>query len=250
MVTGASSGIGRAIARELAGEGVHLVLLARREERLRQLADELSTGDTRVNIVAGDVTDPAVRHQAIGLAQTELGGLDVLVNNAGISAHGRFVDAQPERLRRIMEVNFFAAAELIREAAPVLVEGRQPLVVNVGSVLGHRGIPHTSEYCTSKFALHGLSDSIRPELARLGIDLLVVSPGATKTELNEHLIDRLGDRPWRELEGVPAERVARAAVRGMRRGSREVFCDWGGWWFVVASQICPRCVDWVLKRYG
>jgi short-subunit dehydrogenase len=149
-----------------------------------------------------------------------------------------------------MEVNFFAAAELIRAATPLLAQGRTPMVVNIGSVLGHRGIPHTSEYCASKFALHGLSESIRPELARLGIDVLVVAPGSTKTELADHLIDKQGERPWKELEGVPAAQVARRAVRAIERGSHEIFPTWSAWWLAVANGICPRIVDKALKRYG
>jgi NAD(P)-dependent dehydrogenase (short-subunit alcohol dehydrogenase family) len=157
LVTGASGGIGRAIALELARAGVDQVLVARRGDRLAEVAREVTQLGRRAEAVVGDVTDPAVRRKALDAARDRLGGLDVLVNNAGISAHGRFADAAPERLRPIMEVNFFAPVELTREALPLLREGRQPIVVNIGSVLGRRGCPHKSEYCASKFALDGIS---------------------------------------------------------------------------------------------
>ena len=92
------------------------------------------------------------------------GGLDLLVNNAGIGAQGRFAEADPARLRQIMEVNFFAPAEMTRAALPLLKQGRRPMIVNIGSILGHRGIPGTSEYCASKFAVQGFSESLRAEL--------------------------------------------------------------------------------------
>src|SRR5204862_1887651 len=112
----------------------------------------------------------------------EFGGLDALVNNAGIGALGRFDQADEARLRQVMEVNFFAPAEFVREALPHLKAGNRPIVVNIGSVLGHRAVPEKSEYCASKFALHGFSDALRAELAPLGIDVLLVSPSTTTSE--------------------------------------------------------------------
>ena len=112
--------------------------------------------------------------------QQETGGLDLLVNNAGVGALGEFAEADPQRLRTVMEVNFFAPAELIRAAMPLLRAGEQPMIVNIGSVLGHRAVPLKSEYCASKFALHGFSDAVRAELADQGIDLLMVSPSTTQ----------------------------------------------------------------------
>ena len=250
LVTGASSGIGQAMATELARCGVDLVLVARRAERLEQVVSQLSSCGRTVLPVVGDVTTPAVRHRALELARDQLGGLDLLVNNAGISAHGRFVDAADDRLRQIMEVNFFAAAQLMREALPLLQHGRQPMVVNVGSVLGHRGVPFTSDYCASKFALHGFSEAVRPELKRLGIDMLVIAPGTTRTELNDRLIEKTDERPWKEPRGVSADHVARAAVRAIRHGRREIVPSWSGWWLLALNRFFPSIVDRIVDRYG
>ena len=189
IVTGASSGIGREVARELARQGAMVVLTARRQDRLQELAGQIAAEGGRAEFVAGDITDPAVRAAAIETARKSFGGLDILVNNAGVGALGPFDTAEPERVRRVMEVNFFALVEMTRLALPLLKEGRRPILVNVGSILGHRGVPHNSEYAASKFAVHGFSESVRAEWAALGIDVLVVSPGTTETEFFDKVIE-------------------------------------------------------------
>ncbi|MEX0937272.1 MAG: SDR family oxidoreductase [Pirellulales bacterium] len=252
IVTGASSGIGREIARQLAAAGAHLLVVARREERLTELAEELRGKSRTVETLAGDLTDPDVRQQLIELARSKLGGLDLLVNNAGATAVGRFEDSTPDDLRRVMEINFFAAAELIRAALPLLREGRQPAIVNVGSILGHRAIPRRSEYCASKFALQGLSESLRAEFGRLGIDVIVVSPGSTATELH----DRSGrtetgeNTPWPEQPAASPAEVAKATLRAIRRGKREIVPSGRGRWLLALNSVAPRVVDRVMARYG
>src|SRR4029079_8217356 len=120
---------------------------------------------------------------------------DLLINNAGVGALGRFEEAGAERLRRIMEVNFFALVEMARLAIPALQQGRRPLIVNISSILGHRAVPRSSEYCASKFAVQGFSESLRAELTRLKIGVLVVSPGTTATEFFDHAVESLGKQP-------------------------------------------------------
>jgi short-subunit dehydrogenase len=250
LVTGASSGIGRALAIELARHGVDLVLLARREDRLAEVAREVSQHGRRAIAVAGDVTDPAARRRAIETAQNELGGLDILINNAGIAAHGRFAEADPARLRPIMEVNFFGPVELIRESLPLLRAGQQPIIVNIGSILGLRGCPHKSEYSASKFALHGFSEAVRPELAALGIDVLVIAAGPTETEHFDVLIEDKGELPWGNPRRKPAAEVAREIVRAIQRGKHEVITSWRGRLWVLLNRISPRLVDRIMNRFG
>ena len=250
LITGASSGIGREMAIELAGEGAFLVLLARREERLRALAEELAARGERPEIVAGDVTDPEIRRTAIERARERFGGLDIVINNAGVGALGRFEHASEDRLRRIMEVNFFAAAELIREALPLLRRGNRPMVVNVSSVLGHRAIPRSAEYCASKFALQGLSESLRAEFAGLGIELLVVSPGTTDTEFFENVLERKAEHPRRNRPGESASRVARRTVRAIKTGRHEITPSLSGKILCWANRLSPALVDRFMSRYA
>jgi short-subunit dehydrogenase len=182
ILTGVSSGIGLEMARLLAQSGVQLVLNARRAERVQALEQELLAAQCQVATVIGDITIPEVRQQLLETAQTKFGGLDILINNAGLGGIGNFADNDEARLRRIFEVNFFAPLELTRAAIPLLKQGTQPLIANVASVLGHVGVPKKSEYCASKFALHGFSDSLRGELEPLGIQVLLISPSTTQSE--------------------------------------------------------------------
>lgn len=247
ILSGASSGIGKALASELVRGGARLVVVARRAERLAALAESLRDAPGRVECLAGDMTSEETRSAAIERARQAFGGLDLLVNNAGTGAMGRFADATPERLRQVMELNFFAAAELTRSALPLLAEGNKPIVVNVSSVLGHRGVPGYSEYCASKFAMQGLSESLRAEFAPRGIDLLVVSPGRTETEFFDAAIGAQG-RPWKELPTMTSEAVASQIVRAIRRGKHEIVISRGGKLLVWASRMFPGILDWVLAR--
>ena len=250
ILTGASSGIGQALAKELVRDGARLVLVARRQDRLAELAQELSDASGQIEIVAGDVTQGDVQQGAIDRARDAFGGLDLVVNNAGIGAMGHFAEAAPERLRQVMEVNFFAAAELTRRALPLLRDGNRPIVVNVSSVLGHRGVPGYAEYCASKFAMQGLSESLRAEFAPLGIDLLVVSPARTRTEFFDSALDAGPTKPWAGLSGMTAESVAGRIARAIRKGKHELVISAGGKALVWASRLLPGVLDRVLARYG
>lgn len=243
IVTGASSGIGRALVLELILQGANVVAMARRAERLQEL-ETLVADKGRFRWIAGDVTVREDRAAALALAQREFGGLDALVNNAGIGGLGRFDEADEARLRRIFEVNFFAPAEFIREALPLLRAGNKPIVVNIGSVLGHRAVPGKSEYCASKFALHGLSDALRLELAPLGINVLLVSPSTTASEFFE--MAGASESPQR---GMPAETVARRTVASMRAGRREIILTAGGKLLVWLDRLCPPLADWMIARW-
>jgi short-subunit dehydrogenase len=249
-VTGASSGIGREIALELARHGARIVVTARRESRLEPLVDELSSLGAEAHYVAGDITDPVLRQQILQTAHDRLGGLDILVNNAGIGAIGNFVDSDAGILRRIMEVNFFSPVELTRGAIPLLRNGRRPIVVNVSSVLGHRAIPKKSEYCASKFALHGFSDSLRAELAPLGIDVLLVSPSTTESEFFEKATGDQSQLPWLSFGKMSARSVARKAVRAMRWGRHEIILTPGGKLLVWFDRLCPPLINWVVAKFA
>ncbi len=250
ILTGASSGIGRCLALELARQGARLVLTARRQDALEELQRQIRGLGREAHVVAGDIVDPTVRQQLLETANSELGGLDLLINNAGVGAIGPFAEASEARLRRVMEVNFFAPAELIRSAVPLLQAGQRPMVVNVSSVLGHRGIPKKSEYCASKFALHGLSDSIRAELAAHGIDVLLVSPSTTATEFFDNVLEKTADLPWLALGAMAAEAVARRTVKAIRRGRHEIILTPGGKLLVWCDRLCPPLVNRLVARFG
>lgn len=250
IVTGASSGIGRELARELAREGARLLVTARREDRLRDLCRELQHTGAEARFVAGDVADRGLRQRLVDAAQSAWGALDILVNNAGIGGIGPFLQADESRLRRIMEVNFFAPAEMIRAAFPLLRQGRRPAIVNVGSVLGHRAVPRKSEYCASKFALHGFSDALRAELAPMGIHVLLVSPSTTQSEFLDHALEQPPRPPAPAMRGMPAGAVARLTIRALRRDSHEIILTPGGKLLVWLDRLCPSLMDRLVARFG
>ena len=251
LLTGASGGIGRELALQLAPYGTKLYLVARSAGPLAELAQQLKQlGAASAEPVVGDVTDPNLRGRLVEQIRNEYGALDLLINNAGISAHGRFEQSSPEVMRQIMEVNFFAAVELARECLPLLKSGDDPLLVNVGSILGHRGLPFNNEYCASKAALVGWSEAIRPELKRSGVNLLMISPGTTDTEFFDHLIATGEQLPWGKQQGIAAQKVASLIIRAIRSRRYEIFPNWRGRLLVLLNRLSPALVDRFMNRYG
>ncbi len=235
---------------ELARQGARLMVTARREERLAQLASDVARLGAEVHYVAGDITDGAVRWQVLQAAEEHFGGVDALVNNAGVGAIGPFADASKDRLRRIMDVNFFAPVELIRSALPMLRQGNRPIIVNVGSVLGHVAVRKKSEYIASKFALHGFTDALRAELAGQGIDVLLVSPSTTQSEFFDSVIEKKGRLPWAEGRKMPTAAVARKTVRAMRLGKHEIILTASGKLLVWLDRIAPTLLGRLIARYS
>jgi short-subunit dehydrogenase len=249
IVTGASSGIGWHLCRQLVQRGAVVIAVARREQRLLQLRDELASDGDRFQFVVGDVTDAAVRGEAIELAnRLGDGRLDLIVNNAGIGAIGPFELASEERLRRIMEVNFFAPCEWTRMALPLLHRGRNSVICNVSSVLGHRAVPDKSEYCASKFALHGWSDSLRAELASSGIQVTLVSPSTTSSEFFDSVIDTQAGLKSKSVGSWTPERVARSTLAAIVARRSEVILSLGGKALVYADRIAPAIVNFAVQR--
>ena len=249
LLTGASSGIGWALAEQLGRCRVRLLLTARRQARLEQLRRQLSGQGVEVDCLSGDIAEASTRGQLLDHVHQRWGGLDILINNAGRGAIGPFAQATPQRLRQIMEVNFFAPAELTRQALPLLRQGQRPLVVNIGSVLGHVAVPGKSEYCASKFALRGLSDALRCELKREGIDLLLVNPNTTRSEFFDRLLERDADVAVNPLSMSP-ESVARKILVAVQRGRAELQLTLSGKAMIWLDRLCPWLWRRCLTRWG
>ncbi|TWT98861.1 SDR family NAD(P)-dependent oxidoreductase [Neorhodopirellula pilleata] len=248
IVTGASSGIGRELVALLIADGCRVIAVARRAERLAALTDQF--GD-RVVLLVGDVTDPRSVDEAIAIIERSgEGRLDLLVNNAGIGGIGRFDAADESRLRQIMEVNFFAPAMWCRRVIPLMRSNRDrhPVICNIGSVLGHCAVPLKSEYCASKFALHGLSDSLRTELAGDGIAVTLVSPSTTRSEFFDSLVGTDANQVSRSIGSWPPERVAQATLRAIKRRDNETILSLGGKSLVYTDRIVPALLNQILSR--
>jgi short-subunit dehydrogenase len=248
LITGASQGIGRALAIEAARLGMKVLAAARNQQLLQELTAEVHAQGYVLETVQADVTSPEDRQQMADAALRFFGGLDILVNNAGIGATGHFADAEPDRLRRIMEVNFFGLTQTTRVLLPILKKGTKPAIVNISSIAGKRGIPARSDYSASKFAVQGFSEALRAELAKDGVDVLVVCPGLTQTNFSQNMLEQKALVPLDHLRGMTSEDVARHILRSIRKGKNEVCLTLKGKLLVLVSRFLPRVVDMITRK--
>lgn len=250
LVTGASSGIGRALCVRLCKHGACVLATARREDRLVRLQADCAELPGTLQFIAGDLTLDSHREAILQWVDSQWGGIDVLVNNAGVGAIGRFDEATQDRLRQVMEVDFFAPVELTRLCLPWLRKGNRAAILNVGSVLAHRAVPNKSEYCAAKFAIRGWSESLRVELAKEGIDVLMLSPSTTRSEFFDSLVDTNPQEKSRSVGSMSSDRVAQLAVSVLVRSKREMILSVGGRALVWAGRLFPRLTDRLLSRFA
>jgi NADP-dependent 3-hydroxy acid dehydrogenase YdfG len=183
VITGASSGIGAAVARDLARAGMRLVLTARREERLKAIADEWRG---RVACVAADVVDPELPRRLLDRAAAEFGRCDVVFNNAGIMDAGPIEKIDLERIVLMVRVNVEAAFRVAYEAVRLFKRQNSGYLINTTSILGTKVRPTAGWYAGTKFALEALTEALRLELAGTGVRVAALQPGLTETELQDH----------------------------------------------------------------
>jgi short-subunit dehydrogenase len=248
LITGASQGIGRALAVEAVRREARVLAAARSDTLLEELAQQVRQSGGTLQTVQADVTSAEDRRKMADAALRHFGGLDVLINNAGIGATGHFVEAGPERLRKIMEVNFFGLTETTRICLPLLRQGNRPAILNISSIAGKRGIPARSEYSASKFAVQGFSEALRAEVAKDGIDVLVVCPGLTQTNFSHNMLEQKALLQMDHLRGMTAEAVAAAILRALERGRNEVCLSLQGRLLVLVSRFFPRLADRIARK--
>ena len=247
IVTGASSGIGEATARRLAGDGWRVLVVARREDRLRALVAELEDA----SFVAVDLTDADAPARVAAAVDERLDGrLELLVNNAGSSKRARFGDEDGgyATVRRIMEVNFDAVVRLTEELLPVLRRSAPSSIVNVASVAGRVAYPRGGAYSASKFALAGWTEALQQEEAAQGVHVGLVLPGFIATE-GFPQDDLTGSARTRWLVSRP-EKVADAIVRAGPGGRHEVVVPRGYRVVPVLRAVAPALVRRVTGQLG
>ena len=219
-VTGASSGIGEAIAREFARAGDKVTLVARRRELLDKLAAELGGSP---HVVTKDLSDPATAADWIAAAEAVHGPIDVLVNNAGIENSGTFEDSDEAHALKLFRTNLETPAVLARRLVPAMVARRSGTIVNVASVAAYAAMPLMSWYGASKAGFASFSETLRAELRGTGVNLVTVYPGPVKTAMGDAAYETFGGRKGLAAvapEGttdVLARRVRRAVLKGKAR---------------------------------
>ena len=230
----------------LGRENAKLVLVARREDRLKELAAEIG-GETLV--LALDLRDKTQVEQMIRAANERFGRIDVLINNAGFGFLGSVESTPPAVVREIFDLNFEAPLIASQLAIPIMRAQGGGHIINVSSVVGKRGLPLSGIYCATKFALNGISESMRIELKQSNIDVSIVSPAATTTEFSEHI--RHGDVKEGFKSAGPiqsAEAVAAAIVRCIEDPKIEVFPARFARFLAWANALAPSLVDKVMMR--
>lgn len=252
IVTGASSGIGLAISREFAKAGSRVAMVARSEERLAELAEKINTNGGEAFPITADVTDELQCRLMVEKCIGRFGGLDILINNAGISMRADFIDTDISVLRRVMEVNFWGTVNCTKYALPHLIANKGALV-GVSSVAGFHGLPGRTGYSASKFAMHGFLETIRIENFFSGLHVMIIAPGFTASNIRYNALTAdgsvQGNSPRSEEKMMQPEYVARWILKGIRKKKRNKILTWDGRFIAFFQRIVPWIVDWAVFRF-
>lgn len=183
LITGAGKGIGKAVAKLLAAEGVNVALVARTEKDLHDVAAELKSTGVKVVYATADVADRTSVETAISKLTSELGSIDILINNAGIGKFGKFLELEPEEWEQIIKVNLFGAYYVIRAVLPAMIARQSGDIVNISSTAGRNGAAVTSAYSASKFGMIGMSESLMQEVRKSNIRVTTLTPSTIATDM-------------------------------------------------------------------
>ena len=251
VITGASSGIGRALAYEFAAHGANVVIGARHEEKLTEIADDLTGRGAAVARCTADVTQEADCRRLIETAVTRFGGIDILICNAGISMRALFDEVDLEVLHQLMDVNFWGTVYCTKYALPYL-QAAKGTVVGVSSVAGLHGLPGRTGYSASKYAMTGFLDTIRIENRRKGLHVMVACPGFTATNVRFSALTAdgtaQGATPRKEEKMMTAEEVAHRIARGILKRKRLLLMEFEGRATHFIKKFSPRFLDMMFYK--
>jgi short-subunit dehydrogenase len=254
VITGASSGIGEELAVALAARGAHVVLAARDEAALAAVKQRCEQAGGRALVVPTDVSDPEACRRLVERSVAEFGGIDVLVNNAGLGMRGRFEDVTDLSVfERLMRVNYLGSVYCSHHALPHL-KARRGLLVAVSSLTGKSGAPTRSGYAATKHAMQGFFDSLRIELRDSGVDVLVVSPGFVTTNIRARALGpdgTAGHENIAEEQGnrmMDARTCADLILRAMERRERELVMMPAAKLMLALKALAPGVIDRIASR--
>ena len=251
IVTGASSGIGRAIALEFGRRGAALALAARNTAALEEVASSIQRDGGRAVVIPTDVTGDDAAERMAQETVRELGGIDILVNNAGIGLHGTIADASTADVDALFRLNVLAAAAAIRAVVPIMRAQRSGMVINISSMAGRIVTPRIGYYSASKFALAAIGDSLRMEEAHHGIRVMNVFPGFTRTNFGQNRLGIRGRTAHQRVPAVRAEKVARRVADAVERNQNSVYISWiPDRLALMANHVAGWAVSGVLARWA
>ncbi|MBI3811555.1 MAG: SDR family NAD(P)-dependent oxidoreductase [Nitrospirae bacterium] len=246
IVTGASGGIGRAIALAFADQCASVALLSRNRDRLENLAGEIRAKTHRESLIlSADVRSPAEIRKAIEQVMDRHGRIDYLVNVAGIISYKPFLELTLDEIDAMMSVNYFGTVACVRAVLPVMLRQKTGHIVNIGSTAGRRGFPMETGYCASKFAVAGFSEALRMELHGTGVHISLLSPGIVDTPMARDFLSLPGIRE--EVHPLSAELIASWVLKAVEEERVEVILPFSTKMVIRLNSVAPRWADWIIR---
>jgi short-subunit dehydrogenase len=246
IITGATSGIGKACAEVFGKEGARVVITGRNKERMEKVKASLKALNIEHTGYLMDVSDEKENMRLIEETIERYGRLDVLINNAGISMRALFLESDLDVFRKVMDINFYGAVYTTKYALPYLLESKG-CIVCVSSINGHRGTPARTAYTASKYAMEGFFEALRTEVMHQGVHILVVSPGFTGTNIRKAALNKngqeQGESPRNENKMMTPETVAKKILKGIRKKKRDMVLTTQGKLVVFLNKWIPRWMD-------
>lgn len=241
-------GIGQEVAKEMGRRGTNLILVARREENLQGLCQEIKQWNTECQYFVCDLSNPD-QVETLAKKVLLLPRLDGIVHNAGIGLYSKLETLKEEDARKLFEVNFFSIIKLTQLLIPLLKKSKRPRIQMVSSVVAWRAIPHMSVYCASKAALNAFTESLRLELQRYRIKVLNVYPGRTKTEFSQAAKSAGWSPNSPEARGMSAQKVAQKMTRAYIKEKRDEYIAFSNRCLIWGNFLFPKLIDWLMQRY-
>ncbi len=253
IITGASSGIGKAIAYELAKKGSNVVLAARRKDRLIKVAKDIEDKyNVKTLVIQADLSLQDDCKKVIDNTIAKFSKIDILINNAGISQRALFADLDLNVIHKVMNINYWASIYTTKFALPYILESKGSIVA-ISSISGFSPLPARTGYCSSKYALHGFMEALRIEHLKTGVHIMIVAPEYVASEIREHALMKNGKEqgksPREEKKMLTAEHVAKRIVKGIIKRRRTMVIGRIGTLNVVLYKLLPKLTDRLIYYY-
>ncbi len=252
VITGGSSGIGQAMAQVFGAKGAKLLITGRREQPLIEVAKQLEAQGIKVETMVADVSAESDNQRMAERAIERYGGIDILINNAGISMRALFEDVDLDVIRKVMDINFYGSIYATKYCLPSIIE-RQGSVVGISSIAGYRGLPGRVGYSASKFALQGFLESLRTEMLPKGVHVLTACPGFTTSNIREASLTKDGTRqgssPRDEQKMMSAETCAQHIYQAVKKRKKHLILTSQGKLTVWMNKWFPGFMDQMVYNH-
>lgn len=246
LLTGATGGVGRLLAKSLAEKGAVMMLVGRNTNKLITLKADIERAGGKAMIIEADLSKLDAPQSVADSAQQQLGGIDILINNAGILDFIAFEDQSAARISEVIQTNVTSLIQLTRAVLPTFQQKNSGHLLFVGSIFGSLGFPHYATYCASKFAVHGFSQALRRELVDTNIGITYIAPRAIETPMNDANVIAMNKKAGQTMD--TPEEVAEIIVRGLEQEKQEVFIGQPQSFFAWLNGVAPKMVNMGLKK--